>query len=348
MPDDLRVAVIGYGLAGSAFHAPLVDAVEGMRVTAVVTGDAGRAAAARERHPGVVVHGAADAVFADPGAHDLVVVASPNRFHVEQATAALAAGLPVVVDKPAAATAAQVRALAAAAEDAGRMLTVFQNRRWDGDFLTVRRLLADGALGAVARFESRFERGAKPVRARWRTSQDPADFASIVHDLGTHVVDQAIVAFGPPTEVSAEALVTRPGVGAVEDATIALTHGGGVRSYLRVSATTVPVAPRFAVAGPTAGFRCWGLDPQEANSRAGMRPTEPGFGSYGRDGTLLTADGETPVPTQDGDYASFYRAVRDCVRGEGEPPVPLADSIVLAEVIDAALRSAEQGGPVRL
>ncbi|EWC60504.1 Myo-inositol 2-dehydrogenase [Actinokineospora spheciospongiae] len=350
MADETRVAVIGYGLAGSAFHAPFVDAVDGLRVTAVVTGDPERAATARDRHPDVVVHPSVDELWRHADDVDLVVVASPNRFHVEQATAALEVGLHVVVDKPVAATARGVRALGELAKQTGKVLTAFQNRRWDGDFLTVRKLVEDGTLGQVGRFESRFERGAKAVRSAWRASPDPADMANILYDLGTHLADQAIVLFGRPVTVYAETRAPRPEVRVAEDATILLTHEGGVRSYLRASNVTMPVTPRFAVAGGTAGYRCWGLDPQEAASRAGTPPTAEGFGVYGEDrwGTLTTPDGETVVPTVDGDYLAFYRGVRDCVRGDGPPPVAVAESIALTETIEAAIRSAASGKPVAL
>ncbi|OLR94590.1 Gfo/Idh/MocA family oxidoreductase [Actinokineospora bangkokensis] len=355
MSDTTRVAVIGYGLAGSAFHAPFVDAVDGLRVSAVVTGDPTRAATARERHPGVAVHASADELWRRADEVDLVVVASPNRFHAEHAHAAIAAGLPVVVDKPVAATAAEVRGIAEAAAAAGVLFTAFQNRRWDGDFRTVRALLDEGRLGRVTRFESRFERGARPLRHTWRESTDPADFAGIAHDLGAHLVDQAIVLFGRPTGVLADLRSPRPEVDAVEDATIQLVHGSSehgddVRSYLRMSNANVPVAPRFAVTSPTAGYRSWGLDPQEAASRSGVLPTAPGFGKYPEErwGTLLTTEDETTVPTLKGDYLAFYRGVLAALRGEGPAPVDPADSVQLAEVIEAALRSAETGLPVAL
>lgn len=154
----LRVAVVGYGLAGRVFHAPLVAAEPDMEVAAIVTGDAGRRAAAAADHPGAKLVADADALWDDPSAIDLVVVAAPNRAHVPLARAAIAAGVPVVVDKPLAPDAAQGRALVEEARAAGVMLSVFQNRRWDADFLTVRRLLAEAAVGEPVRFESRFDR----------------------------------------------------------------------------------------------------------------------------------------------------------------------------------------------
>ncbi len=347
---ETRVAVIGYGLSGSAFHAPFIAATAGLRLAAVVTGNAKRAALAVSRHPEITVLSTVDELWRRADEVDLVVVASPNRHHVEQAEAALAAGLGAVVDKPVAGEARSVRRLAETAERAGLLFTAFQNRRWDGDFRTVRALVEDGSLGRVDRFESRFERAAGPAKSGWKASPDPAELADVVHDLGSHLVDQAIVLFGPPRTVHAEVADPRPGVAVAEDATILLTHDGGVRSLLRVSKAAMPVGPRFALQGPHAGYRSWGLDPQEAASRAGRAPTEPGFGAYPRSrwGELVTPGGTRPVPTLDGDYLGFYRAVAANLRDGGPPPVPPAESVVLAETVEAVFRSAATGAPVAL
>ncbi|SES18853.1 Gfo/Idh/MocA family oxidoreductase [Actinokineospora terrae] len=350
MSTEARVALIGYGLAGSAFHAPFIAATPGLRLAAVVTGDEGRAAAVRQRYPDADVIESTDDLWRRAGDYDLAVVASPNRYHYDQATTALTAGLSVVVDKPAAATGQQVRDLAATARRVGRVFTTFQNRRWDGDFRTVRQLVESGELAGVTRFESRFERAAAPVKPGWKGSADPADLADIRYDLGSHLVDQAIVLFGRPQTVYTEVHATRPGAPAPEDATILLTHPSGVRSYLRVSKASAPVGPRFAVAGPDIGYHCWGLDPQEAASRAGHAPTEPGFGAYPESqwGTLTTASGDTRVPTLDGDYLGFYTALATCLHDNGPNPVPPPQTADVADVITATFTSAERGVPVHL
>ncbi|MGW5051750.1 Gfo/Idh/MocA family protein [Actinokineospora sp. NPDC004072] len=322
------VGLIGYGLSGSAFHAPYIEAVPDLRVDAVVT--SGHAAEVGQRHPDVAVVSTVEELLARDV--DLVVVASPNRYHVDHAGAALAAGRAVVVDKPAAGTADEVRSIA------GERLTVFQNRRWDGDFRTVRALVEAGRLGEVTRFESRFERAARSSRTAWKASTDPADLTDIIYDLGTHLVDQAQVLFGPPTTVFAESRGPR-------DATILLTHAGGVRSLLRMSDSTPAVAPRFVVTGTRAGVRTWGLDPQESAARSGVLPTSPGFGAYPGPAELV-AETVEPLPIQPGDYLAYYHAVAAWLRGEAPAPVPAADAIALAETIDAALLSVERGEPV--
>ncbi|WP_197370535.1 Gfo/Idh/MocA family protein, partial [Streptomyces clavuligerus] len=268
----LRVALVGYGTAGAVFHAPLIAATEDLALDTVVTANPERRERAAEEFPGVRFAARLEEVWERRDAVDLVVLASPNRTHVPLATAALRAGLPVVVDKPIAATAAEARALAALAAERGLMLSVFQNRRWDGDFLTLRRLLAEGVLGDVHRFESRFERWRPRLKGGWRESGDPREIGGLLYDLGSHLVDQALTLFGPVVRVYAEADVRRSGAEADDDTFIALTHAGGVRSHLYLSATAAQLGPRFRVLGSSAGFVKYGLDPQEAALRAGARP----------------------------------------------------------------------------
>ncbi|MGV9250844.1 Gfo/Idh/MocA family protein [Streptomyces sp. NPDC003697] len=352
----LHVGLVGYGLAGSVFHAPLIAATEGLVLDTVVTSNPERQAQARKEFPDVRVADGADELFARAGELDLVVVASPNRTHVPLATAALQAGLPVVVDKPVAGTAAEAHDLAALAEERGLLLSVFQNRRWDNDFLTLRRLLDDGELGEVQRFESRFERWRPTPKGGWRESGDPAEIGGLLYDLGSHVVDQALVLFGPATAVYAEVDVRRPGAEADDDTFIALTHANGVRSHLYVSATAAQLGPRFRVLGSKAGYVKYGLDPQEGTLRDGGRPggtsewgTEPEslWGRLGAGESPLTGGGR-PVPTLPGDYPAYYAAVAAALR-EGAPnPVTALEAAAALDVLEAARRSARDGVAVTL
>ncbi|MFC8789879.1 Gfo/Idh/MocA family oxidoreductase [Streptomyces cinereoruber] len=353
----LRVGLVGYGLAGSVFHAPLIAASEDLALAAVTTGNPERAAEARAAHPGVRVVAKPEELWA-PGAEelDLVVVASPNKTHVEVATAALEAGLPVVVDKPLAGTAAEARALAALAEERGLLLSVFQNRRWDSDFRTLRRLLDEDALGEVQRFESRFERWRPKPKGGWRESGAPEEIGGLLYDLGSHVVDQALVLFGPVVSVYAESDVRRPGAGADDDTFLALTHANGVRSHLYVSATTAQLGPRFRVLGQRAGFVKYGLDPQEAALRDGLRP-EPGsawgtepeelWGRLGAGESPLTGGG-APVESLPGAYPAYYAAVAAALRGTGPNPVTAHEAADALDVLEAARRSAREGITVAL
>ncbi|MFD8639654.1 Gfo/Idh/MocA family oxidoreductase [Streptomyces zaomyceticus] len=354
----LRVGLVGYGLAGSVFHAPLIAASEDLHLAAVTTGNPERAAEARAAHPGVRVVATPEELWEDGAADalDLIVVASPNKTHVEIATAALEAGLPVVVDKPLAGTAAAARALAALAEARGLLLSVFQNRRWDNDFLTLRRLVDEGALGEVQRFESHFERWRPLPKGGWRESGAPAEIGGLLYDLGSHVVDQALVLFGPVVSVYAESDVRRPGAEADDDTFLALTHANGVRSHLYVSATTAQLGPRFRVLGQRAGFVKYGLDPQEAALREGLRPV-PGAawgvepkelsGRLGSGESPLTGGG-TPVESLPGDYPAYYAAVAAALRGTGENPVTAHEAAAALDVLEAAKRSAREGITVTL
>ncbi|MFD5951139.1 Gfo/Idh/MocA family oxidoreductase [Streptomyces collinus] len=350
----LRVGLVGYSLAGSVFHAPLIAATEGLALDTVVTSNPERQQQARAEYPDVRLAATPDELFARAAELDLIVVASPNKTHVPLATTALKAGLPVVVDKPVAGTAAEARELAALAEERELLLSVFQNRRWDNDFLTLRKLLNEGELGDVWRFESRFERWRPKPKGGWRESGDPAEIGGLLYDLGSHVVDQALVLFGPAASVYAETDIRRPGAETDDDTFIAITHTSGVRSHLYVSATTAQLGPRFRVLGSTAGYVKYGLDPQEAALRDGLRPG-PGWGTEDESLWGRVGSGESPVtgggraePTLPGDYPAYYAAVAKALL-EGAPnPVTAREAAAALDVLEAARRSAREKVTVTL
>lgn len=352
----LRVGLVGYGLAGSVFHAPLIAATEGLVLDTVVTSNEERQAQARAEFPGVRFAASPDELLSRADELDLIVIASPNRTHVPIATAALEAGLSVVVDKPLAGTAAEARELAALAESRGLLLSVFQNRRWDNDFRTLAQLIEDGELGDVLRFESRFERWRPELKGGWRESGDPEEIGGLLFDLGSHVVDQALTLFGPAVQVYAESDVRRAGAAADDDTFIAITHTNGVRSHLYVSATTAQLGPRFRVLGSKAGYVKHGLDPQEAALRDGVRPSagepwgeepEELWGRLGAGESPLTGGGK-PVRTLPGDYPAYYAAVAAALRGTGENPVTALQAAAALDVLEAARRSAREGVSVTL
>ncbi|TDD85731.1 oxidoreductase [Actinomadura darangshiensis] len=347
---DLRVALIGYGTGGSVFHAPLISSVPGMRLAAVVTGAPERQRAVRERYPEAEVVDGADRLWGAPGGYDLVVVTAPNRQHVPLARTALTAGVPVVVDKPVAASAADARSLAALSAVRGLPVFPFHNRRWDGDYQTVGRLVDAGALGGVQRLESRFERWRPEVKESWKESADPRDAGGILFDLGSHLVDQAVALLGRPARVHAEIDTRRGGAVAPDDVFLALSHPGGARSHLWMSATSAQPGPRFRVLGGRAAYTVSGMDVQEAQLHEGLTPKDPGYGiappeSYG---LLGTPGHQTPEPTAPGAYHEFYASVLRTLRDGAPPPVTLADAITGLEVIEAANRSAREGTAVDL
>ncbi|MCG8967369.1 MULTISPECIES: Gfo/Idh/MocA family oxidoreductase [Streptomyces] len=350
----LRVGLVGYGLAGSVFHAPLIAATEGLALDTVVTSNPDRQRQARDAFPDVRTVATPDELFDRAAELDLIVIASPNKTHVPLARRALEAGLPAVVDKPVAGTAAEARELAALAEERGLLLSVFQNRRWDNDFLTLRKLLDEGALGDVWRFESRFERWRPEPKGGWRESGDPAEIGGLLYDLGSHVVDQALVLFGPATQVYAESVVRRAGAEADDDTFIAITHANGVRSHLYVSSTAALLGPRFRVLGSRAGYVKHGLDPQEAALREGKRPG-PGWGEEDESLWGRVGAGESPrtgggrvEATVPGDYPAYYAAVAAALREQGPNPVGVREAAAALDVLEAARRSARDGVVVAL
>jgi predicted dehydrogenase len=321
----VRVGLLGYGLAGATFHAPLIAATPGLRLAFVVTGNPDRRARAERDHPGVSVLADADALWRHAAELDLVVVATPNRSHVSLALAALEAGLAVVVDKPLAPTASEARRLVEEARRRGLLLTTFQNRRWDGDFLTLRRLLEAGALGRVLRFESRYERWRPVLRGVWRESGAPEDAGGLLCDL-----------FGPVTSVYAELDRRLPGSEIDDDTFVSLTHASGTRSHLWMSVLAAQRGPRLRVLGERAAFTKVGLDVQEEALRSGRRPDSPGWGDepperwgqLGVDGALV------PVPTEPGAYPRFYAGVLLALRDGAPPPVDPMGSVAVLEVIE--------------
>jgi predicted dehydrogenase len=339
--DELRVGVLGFGLAGQVFHAPLIEATPGMAVAAIVTSDQGRQQQARARYPGAAVHRSSDDLFA-AGGLDVVVVATPNRFHVPLARQAIEAGIATVVDKPFAPTAAEGAELVALAAERGVLLTVFQNRRWDGDFLTLRGVIDRGEIGAVHRFESRFERWRPQVGSTWRDRGDRAEAGGIVFDLQSHLIDQAVVLFGPVASVYAEIDLRRPGTEADDDAFVALRHTGGVTSHLWTSVLAAQKGPRFRVLGDRGAFTKFGLDVQEDQSKGGMVPGDPGWGiepagssvAIGIDGALRQ------IPILPGSYERFYAEMARAVRGAGPVPVDPNDAVMTIGLIEAALAQA--------
>jgi len=345
----LRVALIGYGLAGRVFHAPLIAATPGIDVTTVVTADPVRRRRAAEEVPGAQVLESASALWEAAERHDLVVVATGTAAHVPLAEAAVDAGLAVVVEKPLAPQAGAAAVLVARAAGAGVVMSVFHNRRWDAEHLTLRRLVSAGALGEVTRYESRFERW-RPESdpGAWRHTLPPEQGGGVLLDLGVHLVDQARELFGPVAEVYGE-VASRRG-GADDDVFMALTHRSGVRSHLWASALAAAPGPRLRVLGTSAAFMVEALDGQEDELRTGRRADDPAFGVVPpeRWGCLRRGDDAEPVPSEAGRWTAFYQGMVRALRDGAPPPVEPGDAVAALAVLDAARRSASHGVVVPL
>ena len=318
----IRVGLLGRGMAGTVFHAPLIRAVPELSLAA--TAGSGDAAA----------------LLADSSI-DLVVIATPNASHFPLARAALEAGKHVVVDKPFAVTAGEADALIALAAARGRMLTVFHNRRWDGDFLTVKALVESKRLGEIRLFEAHWDRHRAAPKPGWR--EQAGEGAGLLFDLGPHLIDQALLLFGRPDALSADIAVQRDGA-PVDDYWSLTLHYGARRVTLSAAMLVAAPRPRFALHGTSGSFVKYGLDTQEAALKAGRGPGDTGFGQSSEDGLLTTPDGVTiQIPTERGRYAAFYRAVAAAIAGGAPPPVDPADAREGLELIALARRSAAEG-----
>jgi scyllo-inositol 2-dehydrogenase (NADP+) len=334
----IRTGIIGFGLSGRVFHAPFVATNPTFRLDVIATSDGERAAEASRQHPGARIVGTPAELLEGAGDLDLVILASPAHVHLEQGLAALEAGAAVVIDKPFVPTVVEAKKLIAKSEETGKLLAVFQNRRWDGDFLTVKRLLAEGRLGDVHRFESTFERWGGPTRDRWQDTTLIAEGGGITYDLGSHLIDQALQLFGPATVEQAELQVVRTGGVSDDDAFISLLHSSGVRSHLTMSRVAGQSGPRFRVLGSESAYAVDGLDNQEPFLKEQRWPGSEGYGvtpeaEWGRIGT---GDDLQPVPTEPGDYPSFYAGVAASILDGTPAPVDSRDALEVVRIIERA------------
>lgn len=336
MTTSLQVALVGYGFVGKVFHAPLIAAVDGLALHTIVSSNA---TAVHADFPQVRVVSSLDDALADP-AIDLVVIATPNALHAPQAHAALDAGKHVVVDKPFTVTVAEAEAVIVHAARVGTLVSVFHNRRYDADFLTLRRVLADEALGTVTQFESHFDRFRLEVRDRWRERPGPG--AGLWFDLGPHLLDQALQLFGVPLGISADIAAQRDG-GSTPDYFHAVLRYGRLRVILHASTMMAAHDLRFSVHGTHGSFVKQGLDSQEDALKAGRTPGDPMWGHDARPGTLTTVDRERTstriVAGEPGDYRRYYEGVRDAIRGAAPNPVPASDALAVMKLIELGAES---------
>lgn len=337
---SFRWALAGYGAGGRTFHQPLISAAAGLELVAVVTGSPERQAQVRADLPRATPV-AELAELPALGVHG-VTITTPTATHATLAHQALDLGLHVVVDKPFALTAPHARDLVEHAARVGRVITPYQNRRWDSDLLTLRRLIADGALGEVHRFTSRIDRF-RPVKGSWHGGT-PQQGGGTLLDLGPHLVDQAVHLFGPVVAVHAELRTIREGAGAEDEIELHLTHAGGVHSTLAAGMASAAPGPRLQANGRLGGFVIDGFDVQEEQLKAGDSPASLGL-AWGVEpesawGLLYTAQGAERVRSERGRWDTYYPAVARAIAGDGPPPVDPRDAVVTATILDAARESA--------
>jgi scyllo-inositol 2-dehydrogenase (NADP+) len=323
--DEIRVGLVGYGLAGSVFHAPLIRACRRMDLAAVLT----------SRDVPNAVRSLDELIERS----DLVVVASPNTSHFPIARRALAAGRHVVVDKPFTVTLVEADELIRLAAEQQRVLSVFHNRRWDSDFLTVRDLLP--RLGEVLLFEANWDRFRPAIKHGWREVPDPG--SGLFNDLSPHLIDQALQLFGLPEAIESDIIAQREGA-AVDDYFEMTLHYGRRRACLRSSTLIAAPRPRFAIHGTGGSFVKHGLDPQEPQLKARLRPGDAEFGLDPQDGTFVSPDGQSErVPTKRGDYGAFYAALAAAILDGAPVPVSAEDARNGLALIDLARRASAEG-----
>ena len=336
----IRVGLIGYGYASRTFHAPLLEAIPGLELAAVASSDPAKVKAER---PGLRVHADPYELIASADI-DLIVVPTPNETHHPLARAALLAGRHVVVDKPFTVTLAQGEELVRLARERSRVLSVFHNRRWDGDFLSLERLVRAGTLGRIVEMASSFDRFRPEVRARWREGHG---FGSgLWFDLGPHLLDQALRLFGWPEAIALDRAALREGAQA-DDWFCARLRYDRLRVTLRAGTLVAAPAPRFAVHGTRGSFVKHGLDPQEAALKAGARPAwppAPGWGVDPAPARLRLRDdagelAEEALPLAPGDYPRYYAALAAAIRGEGPNPVPAGEALDVIALVEAGIAS---------
>jgi scyllo-inositol 2-dehydrogenase (NADP+) len=337
----IRVGLVGFGLAGRVFHAPLISSVEGLELAAVLERKSDNAA---ERYPGITTYRSLEAMLADASL-GLFVVATPNATHFEIARQILEAGKSVVVDKPTAITSAEIAQLMALAQARGVHLIPFHNRRWDSDFQTLYKLVREDLVGRIVHLESTFDRWKPVPRARaWK--EDPAQGGMLL-DIGTHLADQALGLFGRPKAISADQTRERDGEGSNDSFTVRLRYAEFSVTLSANVLSSLP-RPRFHLRGVKGNYCKWGLDPQEAALSKITRIADAAWGhelphDWGTlnvdvDGTVVSR----PVPPIPGDYRLYYAAVRDALLGKSHAPVPALAAWRVARLLEWAAQSSEQ------
>jgi scyllo-inositol 2-dehydrogenase (NADP+) len=340
MSSSLKIGLMGYGFAGATFHAPVIEHCGRAEVAAIATGQPERA---RADYPHAAIVADLDALVALDQV-ECVVIATPNDTHFDLAKRVLEAGKHVVVDKPVTLAAADARTLAQLARQQGVLFAPFHNRRWDGDFMTVRELVESGELGRITHFESHFDRFRPQLRPRWR--EEASRGGGLLLDLGPHLIDQALALFNTPDTVTATVKAHRDHASAPDYVHIQLGYADK-EVVLHASALTALEPPRFAIHGTRGSYVKRGLDTQEDQLKAGLRPGEAGFGCANAPGVLRVLEGEREVererPTHDGAYADFYRSLAASIRDGAPFPVSAQDAVDVMTIIELAARSEQEG-----
>lgn len=337
----IRTGIIGYGMSAKTFHLPFILNMEEFSVTGISTSKNETLAA---EQPGLTCYSSPEELIND-GEIELIIITSPNESHFPLAKKALEAGKHVVVEKPFTITHRESLKLLKIAAKSQRILTVFHNRRWDGDILTIKELLEQGKFGNLSHVESHYDRFRPNVRDRWREKDVPG--SGLLYDLGSHLIDQMIHLFGSPLWVQAD--IARQREGAETDDFVHILLGySKFRAELHISVLVNAPVPRFAVHGDTGSYIKYHLDPQEDQLKAGKRFTDGGFGEEADEhfGTYYPApEGSTPlvIPTARGRYQDYYSTLASAIQGTSAPPVDPGEAAEVMKIIELAKKSSQQG-----
>lgn len=337
----LRVGIIGFGYATKTFHVPLILATEGLQLVAISSSRPEEVTATLPDVKGVA---SPDALLALPSL-DIIVIPTPNETHFPLAKLAIESGHHVVVDKPFTLSVDQAKTLTALAHEKGVTLSVFHNRRWDSDFMTLQQIVHSGCLGTITEAEIRFDRYRPEVRQRWREQNVPG--GGLWYDLGPHLLDQAIQLFGMPDAIQADIAALRPGAVSDDYASAVLFYPKH-RVTLHASMLVATDMPHYVVNGSSGGYIKYGLDIQEEQLKAGMHPGADQWGIDSREGLLLTGNAQgildsAPYPSVPGDYRCYYRLLRDAVQGNGPNPVTPEEAAHVIYLIELGIASAQTG-----
>ncbi|MFC0681568.1 Gfo/Idh/MocA family oxidoreductase [Lysobacter korlensis] len=349
MTAPLRLALVGFGMSGRSLHGRLIDAVDGLAVGAIVARSSSARSEAAAAFPDAQIVSSVAGLAALDDRPVLAVVATPDASHAEVTEEVLEAGFGTVVDKPLATTAAAARHLRDLARDRGLPIVPFQNRRWDGDFLTVRRVLESGLLGEVFHFDTSMDRWFPGSAPGWRGEAIPGGVDGALGGFGSHAVDQAVALFGPVQSVYGEVAKRRAASAVNDDVFLALRHMGGVTTHVSMALVRSDPSPRFRVQGLSGSFVKHGFDGQQPALIAGGDPRSPSWGAEPESdwGAVHLAGGTETVPTVPGAWTEFYRELALALHGAGELPVSVDDAIHVLDVLEAGRRSSETGEVVR-
>lgn len=334
----IKVGVIGYGYSSRTFHLPLIEALESFRLTAI---SSSQAEVVQEKFPAVVIFNSAHDLVVKSGV-DLVVITAPNDVHYSIAMECLEHGIHVVLEKPMVTTSSDAEKLVSFAKKQSLILSVFHNRRWDGDFLTVKKLIENRSVGDIRIFESHYDRFRPLVRQRWR--ENPGPGSGIWFDLGSHLVDQAIYLFGLPDSITARCLPLRDN-SKTTDYFHVLLHFEGLEVVLHASSFCAGPNRRFNVEGTEGSFIKYGFDPQEEQLKDGITPSDQEFGKENGElfGTLFTESSKTRIETEAGSYQKYYLAIADAINLGTDCPVSGNDAVEVMRILELAEQSSRDG-----